>query len=95
VRRGYANSYKPKTVTTRVGQLTLDVSQVRDSTFYPSALEKGLRSELALAEMYVQGISTRQVAVITEQLCGVELTLMHVFRAAAQLDEVLGNGDTV
>jgi len=68
-RQGYANSYKPKTVTTRVGQITFDVPQVHDGSFYPQALEKGLRSEraftLALAEMYVQGVSTRKVAAIT------------------------------
>lgn len=92
-RRGYANGYKPKTVTTRVGSVTFDVPQTRDSGFYPSALEKGLRSEraltLALAEMYVQGVSTRRVTAITEQLCGVELSSMQVSRAAGQLDEAL------
>jgi transposase-like protein len=92
-RRGYANGYKPKTVTTRIGKVTFDVPQVRDSSFYPQALEKGLRSKraltLALAEMYVQGVSTRKVAAITEQLCGVELTSTQVSRAAAQLDAAL------
>ncbi len=92
-RRGYANGFKPKTLTTRVGPVTFDVPQVRDGNFYPSALEKGLRSEraltLALAEMYVQGVSTRKVAAITEQLCGMERSSMQVSRAAAQLDEVL------
>ena len=39
-RRGHANGYKPKTVTTRVGQVRFDVPQVRDSSFYPQALEK-------------------------------------------------------
>jgi transposase-like protein len=90
---GYANGYKPKTVTTRVGPITFDVPQVRDGSFYPQALEKGLRSEraftLALAEMYVQGVSTRKVTAITEQLCGVEVSSMQVSRAAAQLDQVL------
>jgi transposase-like protein len=94
-RRGYANGYKPKTMTTRTGRITFDVPQVREGDFYPSALEKGLRSEraltLALAEMYVQGVSTRKVAIITEQLCGVELSSMQVSRAAAQLDIVLEN----
>ena len=92
-RQGYANGYKPKTVTTRLGKISFDVPQVRDSSFYPQALEKGLRSEraftLALAEMYVQGVSTRKVAAITEQLCGVELSSTQVSRAAAQLDAVL------
>lgn len=90
-RQGYANGYKPKTVTTRVGDITFAVPQVRDGSFYPSALERGLRSEraltLALAEMYVQGVSTRKVAAITEQLCGVQLDSMQVSRAAQQLDE--------
>ncbi len=92
-RRGYAYGYKPKTVTTRMGKVTFAVPQVRDGSFYPQALEKGLRSEraltLALAEMYVQGVSTRKVAAITEQLCGVELTSTQVSRAAAQLDAAL------
>jgi len=92
-RRGYANGFKPKTMTTRVGEITFAVPQVRDGSFYPSALERGLRSEraltLALAEMYVQGVSTRRVAAITEQLCGVELSSSQVSRATAQLDPIL------
>jgi len=92
-RRGHANGYKPKTVKTRIGEITFAVPQVREGGFYPSALEKGLRSEralvTALAEMYVQGVSTRKVKAITEELCGVEVSAMQVSRAAAQLDEVL------
>ena len=92
-RRGHANGYKPKTVTTRVGQVRFDVPQVRDSSFYPQALEKGLRSEralkLALAEMYVQGVSTRRVAAITEKLIGKEVTSVQVSRAVAELDQQL------
>ncbi len=94
-RRGYANGFKPKTMTTRVGEVTFAVPQVRDGSFYPSALERGLRSEraltLALAEMYVQGVSTRRVAAITEQLCGVEVSSSQVSAAAAQLDPLLAN----
>ena len=60
-RTDYANGFKPKTVMTRVGQVTFDVPQVRGSGFYPSALEKGSRTEqalnIALAEIYVQGVS--------------------------------------
>lgn len=92
-RQGYANGYKPKTVMTRVGDITFAVPQVRDGSFYPQALDKGLRSEraltLALAEMYVQGVSTRKVAAITEQLCGTSISSAQVSRAAAQLDTVL------
>lgn len=92
-RKGHANGYKPKSVRTRIGEITFAVPQVREGGFYPSALEKGLRSERALvttlAEMYVQGVSTRKVKAITEQLCGVEISAMQVSRAAAQLDAVL------
>lgn len=92
-RRGYANGYKPKTVKTRLGEIEFAVPQVREGDFYPDALEKGLRSEraltLALAEMYVQGVSTRRVAAITEQLCGTAVTSSQVSRAAGLLDEVL------
>jgi len=92
-RRGQANGFKPKTVKTRIGELHLDIPQVRNAKFYPSALEKGVRSEealkLALAEMYVQGVTTRKVAAITEELCGTEISSNEVSRAAAALDEEL------
>jgi len=89
-RQGYANGFKPKTLRTRVGDITFVVPQVREGGFYPQALEKGLRSEraltLALAEMYVQGVSTRKVKAITEQLCGVSITSSAVSQATLQLD---------
>ena len=77
-RLGYANGFKPKTVATRLGPLTFQVPQVRGGIdFYPSALEKGLRSEralkLALAEMYVKGISTRKVTDVLEAMCGLHV----------------------
>jgi putative transposase len=53
----YANGYKPKTVETRVGPITFQVPQARGISFYPSALDRGVRSEralkLAIPEMYV------------------------------------------
>jgi transposase-like protein len=92
-RRGHANGFKPKTVKTRLGEVTLDVPQVREGGFYPEALEKGQRSEraltLTLAEMYVQGVSTRKVTVIVEQLCGSSVSSSMVSRAVALLDETL------
>jgi transposase-like protein len=92
-RRGHANGFKPKTVKTRLGEITFDVPQVREGGFYPGALEKGLRSEraftLALAEMYVQGVSTRRVKSIVEQLCGTSISSSQVSRAAAHLDGTL------
>ena len=92
-RRGYANGFKPKTVNSRLGRLQLRVPQTRDSDFYPSALQRGERSEralkLAVAEMYVQGVSTRKVAEITEELCGLDVSSSQVSRASQLLDEEL------
>ena len=92
-RQGQANGFKPKTVATRMGKITMAIPQVRDCDFYPSSLEKGIRSEralkLALAEMYVQGVSTRKVAAITEQMCGFAVSSSQVSKATAELDEQL------
>jgi putative transposase len=100
-RRGHANGYKPKTIKSRMGEITLDVPQVREGGFYPGALEKGQphrtragdRSEraltLPLAEMYVQGVSTRKVTAIVEQLCGSSISSSVVSQAAKWLDETL------
>lgn len=97
-RRGYANGFKDKTVQSRVGALPLQIPQVRGLApgvdgFYPRSLEKGLRSEralkLAIAEMYVKGVSTRKVEDITRLLCGLEVSSTQVSRAAMALDEEL------
>jgi putative transposase len=90
-RRGYANGFKPKTVETRLGSLELAVPQTRGIEFYPSALERGPRSEralkLAVAEMYLQGVSTRKVTAVMQELCGLDVTSMDVSRAVRLLDE--------
>jgi len=92
-RQDQANGYKPKTVKTRLGEITFDVPQVRQGGFYPEALDKGLRSERALtmtlAEMYIQGVSTRKVTAILERLCGTSVSSTQVSKAIALLDETL------
>lgn len=92
-RRGHANGFKDKTLSTRVGKLKLKIPQVRNLEFYPNSLEKGCRSEkalkLAIAEMYVMGVSTRKVTEITEQLCGTEISSSQVSRVSKVLDEQL------
>ena len=93
-RSGYANGFKPKTKTvlTRMGEITFAVPQVRDSSFYPSALDKGSRTEqavnLALAEMYIQGVSTRRVIEVLQRLVGPEVSISSTQgrNATAQLD---------
>lgn len=91
-RTDYANGFKSKTVMTRVGEQTFEVPQVRGGGFYPSALDKGTRTEralnVALAEMYVQGVSTRKVITVLQALIGPEVAISstQVSRAAEQLD---------
>lgn len=90
-RKDYCNGFKNKKLLTRVGELNLRVPQVRSSEFYPSCLEKGDQTEkalkLALAEAYVQGVSTRRVKHLTEELCGKEISSTQVSRFATILDE--------
>jgi len=92
-RVGQANGYKPKTLATRLGKITFDVPQARGVEFYPKSLERGVRSEralkLAVAEMYVQGVSTRKVNQVMQELCGLEVSSSQVSRAAELLDAEL------
>jgi putative transposase len=91
-RDGQANGFKPKALQTRMGKIDLNIPQVRDSSeaFYPSAFARGQRSEVALklavAEMYLQGVSTRRVTKVMGELCGFEVTSTEVSRATADLD---------
>ena len=83
-RRDHANGYKAKTLSTRVGQLQIRIPQVRHLDFYPRSLERGCRSEkalkLAIAEMYVMGVSTRKVT---------EISASQVSRISKLLDDEL------
>jgi putative transposase len=80
-RRGYRSGYRDRTLVTRIGKLELRVPQDRQGRFSTELFERYQRSEKAfvsaLAEMYVQGVSTRKVKAITEELCG------HTFSASA------------
>lgn len=92
-RQGYANGFKPSSLSTSLGRLQLAVPQVRDchQPFRPSLLESGSRVErslkAAIAEMYIQGVSTRRVTKVVEQLCGLEITSTQVSRLTRELDE--------
>ena len=90
-RKGYCNGFKNKKLLTRSGELELSVPQVREGGFYPSCLSKGEKVEqalkLALAEAYVQGVSTRKMKLLTEELCGKEISSTQVSRFAKVLDE--------
>jgi len=90
-RRGYRNGAKPRTLKTRVGTIELMVPKDREGRFQPSLFERYQRNEkalvLALVEMYVQGVSTRKVKAITEQLCDLTISKSQVSVLAKGLDE--------
>lgn len=89
-RAGYRNGYRPRTLYTRVGPVTLLVPQTREGAFSTEIFKRYQRSEqafvLALMEMVVQGVSTRKVSAITEELCGASFSKSTVSALCAGLD---------
>ena len=92
-RTGQRNGYKPRTLSTRVGTLTLMVPQDRDGTFSSKLFARYQSTEkalvLALMEMYVVGVSTRKVARVTEELCGTTFSKSTVSALTGRLDSEL------
>lgn len=92
-RTGYRNGYKPRTLHTRVGDITLAVPQDREGNFSTKLFERYQRSEKALVlsiiEMYIQGVSTRNVSKIAEELCGHTVSKSQVSRLCSELDQEL------
>jgi transposase-like protein len=92
-RKGHRNGHKPRTLRTRVGTLNLLVPQDREGTFSTRLFSRYQRNEkalvLALMEMYVEGVSTRKVKDVTEELCGVSFSKSLVSQLAGRLDAEL------
>src|SRR5680860_1396468 len=92
-RTGQRNGHKPRTLRTRVGTLNLLVPQDREGTFSTRLFARYQRNEkalcLALMEMYVEGVSTRKVKEVTEELCGVSFSKSLVSSLAGSLDAEL------
>jgi len=94
-RNGYANGFKPKTIDSSLGRMRLDIPQVRDSdnSFYPSFLNHGSRFEktlkLAIIEMYLNGISTRKVTKVINELGGCQISSSQVSKLTQELDTEL------
>jgi putative transposase len=92
-RIGYRSGYYERKLVTRVGVLELRVPQDRAGRFSTELFERYQRSEKALVsaliEMYVQGVSTRKVKAVTEELCGHAFSASTVSAATARLDEAL------
>jgi putative transposase len=92
-RTGHRNGHKRRTLRTRVGTLNLLVPQDREGTFSTRLFSRYQRNEkalvLALMEMYVEGVSTRKVKEITEELCGISFSKSLVSSLAGSLDSEL------
>lgn len=92
-RLGYRSGYYTRSLVTRVGKLELRVPQDWSGHFRMEVFERYQRSEKALVaslmEMYVQGVSTRKVKAITEELCGHEFSASAVSSMVKRLDEKL------
>ena len=92
-RKGHRNGYKPRALRTRVGTLNLAVPQDREGTFSTMLFCRYQRNEkalvLALMEMYIEGVSTRKVKEITEELCGTSFSKSLVSSLASSLDSEL------
>lgn len=90
-RKGYRNGYKPRKLKTRVGRIELMVPKDREGRFQTELFDKYQRNEkaltLAIMEMYIQGVSTRKVKKITDELCGLEISRSQVSALAKGLDE--------
>jgi len=92
-RHGYANGYKPKRIDTPAGTVTVQVPKTaghEDAAFYPQSLERGRRSVravmLAVAEMYIKGVSTREVEAVMHEFGIESLSSSQVSRATKLLD---------
>ena len=92
-RKGHRNGHKPRTLRTRVGTLNLLVPQDREGTFSTRLFSRYQRNEkalvLALMEMYVEGVSTRKVKDVTEELCGTTFSKSLISSLAGRLDAAL------
>lgn len=93
-RTGVRNGYKPRTIKMKVGPITLSLPQARDGSFSTALFERFQRSEkafvLTIMKMYVDGVSSRKVSDITEQLCGTSFSKSTVSRLCSALDEQIG-----
>lgn len=92
-RKGYRNGTYPHRLTTRVGNLTLKVPRLRNGKFSTDMFARYQRSEqalvLAMMEMVINGVSTRKVSQITEELCGAHFSKSTVSELCKNLDPVV------
>lgn len=89
----YRNGTRPRQMKTRIGTLELLVPRVRNGEFSPELFERYQRNEqalvLAMMEMVIQGVSTRKVTKITEELCGTSFSKSTISKLCENLDPIV------
>ena len=92
-RKGYRNGSRTRQFNTRIGQLNLRVPQTRNGQFSSELFQRYQRSEqaflLAIMQMVINGVSTRKITSITEELCGTQFSKSTVSRLCGQLDALV------
>lgn len=92
-RKSSRNGYYEREFTTRIGTLNLIVPRTRDGEFSPTLFDRYQRNEKALLasilEMYVQGVSTRKVSKVVEELCGLDVSKSFISSLTSELDGVV------
>ncbi|MCR4425241.1 MAG: transposase, partial [Firmicutes bacterium] len=92
-RQGYRNGHRDRTMTTRIGKLVFSVPRARSGALSTDVFERYQRSEqalvLAMMEMVINGVSTRKVRAVVEELCGAEFSRSTVSELCARLDPIV------
>jgi transposase-like protein len=92
-RTAYRNGFRDRTLTTRVGTITLSIPRHRNGDFSTSMFERYQRSEqalvLAMIEMVINGVSTRKIELVTEELCGKSFSKSTVSNLCQRLDPII------
>tara|TARA_Y100001933_G_C18937447_1_gene538011 strand:+ start:108 stop:1322 length:1215 start_codon:yes stop_codon:yes gene_type:complete len=92
-RVGYRNGYRERDLTTRIGTITLRVPRHRDGEFNTDMFNRYQRSEqaliLAMIEMVINGVSTRKIKMVTEELCGKSFSKSTISSLCQQLDPIV------
>ena len=92
-RNGYRNGFRMRNMTTRVGAINLQIPRLRDGKFSTTLFQRYQRSEqalvLAMMEMVINGVSTRKVSAITEELCGKQFSKSTVSDLCKGLDPIV------
>ena len=89
-RQDYRNGTRERSLNTRIGTIILEVPRHRNTPFHTMLFENYKRSEAALisamVQMVINGVSTRKVSKVVEELCGTSFSKSGVSELCKRLD---------